>query len=75
MLSRHGCKVICGGRAKLGTEVFVLHPECGKSARARVIYREMTGNSEQVALALEFIGNDNFWQIDFPPATEALGMS
>ena len=75
VLSRHGCKVICGGRAKLGTEVFVFRLECGESTRARVIYREMTANGEQVALALEFIGNDNFWQIDFPPATGALGMS
>jgi hypothetical protein len=75
VLSRHGCKVVCGGWVRLGTEVFVLYPERGKSMRARVIYRELTGSSEQIALALEFVGNDNFWQIEFPPATGSFGMS
>lgn len=75
VLSRYGCKVICGSRAKLGTEIFVIHPERGKSTRARVIYRELTGLGEQIAMALEFIGNDNFWQINFPPPTGAFAMN
>jgi len=75
VLSRHGCKVVCGGRARLGTEIFVLHPERGKSTRARVIYRELIGRTQQIALALEFIGTSNFWQIDFPPPAGAFAMS
>lgn len=66
VLSRYGCKLVCTGHAKLGAEVFVLHPESGKSIRARVLYRDLEGGSAQIALALEFIGNDNFWQIEFP---------
>ena len=71
MLSRYGCKVVCDGRAKLGSEIYVLHPDGCKSMRARVVYRELTGNTERVFLALEFIGGDNFWQIDFPPPPRA----
>jgi len=69
VLSRHGCKVVCGGRARLGTEVYVLYPARGKSMRARVVYRELMGTSQQIGLALEFIGSENFWQIEFPPPT------
>ena len=72
MLSRYGCKVVCVGRAKLGTEVFVIHPTRGKSMRARVVYREVMGTTE-FCLALEFIGSENFWQIDFPPPPGAFG--
>ncbi|HKD15668.1 MAG TPA: hypothetical protein VKE71_14130 [Candidatus Angelobacter sp.] len=72
MLSRYGCKVVCVGRAKLGTEVFVIHPTRGKSMRARVVYREVMGTTE-FGLALEFIGSENFWQIDFPPPPGAFG--
>jgi len=73
VLSRYGCKVVCVGRAKLGTEVFVLYPANGKSMRARVVYRELMGASEYIGLALEFIGSDNFWQMEFPPATGYFG--
>lgn len=67
VLSRYGCKVVCVGKAKLGTEIYVLNPQRGNSMRARVVYRELTGGSPQISLALEFIGTDNFWQIEFPP--------
>lgn len=75
VLSRYGCKVICGGRAKLGAEVFIFNPERGKSIRARVLYREVTESSAHMALALEFIGSENFWQIEFPPAAGAFATS
>lgn len=75
VLSRYGCMVVCGGRAKLGSELFVLYPERGKSMRARVIYREPTASSAHIALALEFIGSDNFWQMEFPPAARSFAMS
>ena len=75
VLSKYGCKVVCGGRARLGTEVFVLHSDGGKTAKARVIYREVTGRGQEVALALEFIGTSNFWQMDFPPAPGAFALS
>ena len=75
VLSRYGCKVVCDGRAKLGSEIYVLNPEGGRSMRARVIYRELTGQTERVFLALEFIGSDNFWQMDFPPPPGAFAVN
>ena len=67
-LSRHGCMLVCETQIKPGSQVYVLYPECSKSSRARVVYRELTGSSKQISLALEFLGQDNFWQIKFPPA-------
>jgi hypothetical protein len=67
VLSRYGCSVVCHHRLKIGHELFVMYPERGKSVRARVVYRELTGGNEHISLALEFLGNDNFWGIEFPP--------
>src|SRR5262249_61538666 len=60
VLSRHGCKVVCGGRARAGTAIFVLRPERGKSTRPRGIYRELISHSPQRALRLPFLGTSNF---------------
>ena len=68
LLSRHGCMLVCETQIKPGSQIYVLYPECSKSSRARVVYRELTGSSKQISLALEFLGQDNFWQIKFPPA-------
>lgn len=68
LLSKHGCKVVCHNRLKIGHEVFVMYPERSKSVRARVVYRELTGGNQSLSLALEFLGSDNFWEIEFPPA-------
>lgn len=67
LLSKYGCSLTCHHRFKIGHEVFVLYPERDRSVRARVVYREITGGSEKVSLALEFVGSDNFWGIEFPP--------
>ena len=75
LLSRYGCMVVCGSRVKIGSEVCVLCAELGKSTRARVVYRELTGSSARVTLALEFIDNDDFWQIEFPPNIGSFGVS
>ena len=60
--------LVCETQIKPGSQIYVLYPECSKSSRARVVYRELTGSSKQISLALEFLGQDNFWQIKFPPA-------
>lgn len=67
LLSKHGCALTCHHRFKIGHEVYVIYPECGRSVRARVVYREITGGNKNVSLALEFLGSDNFWGIEFPP--------
>lgn len=74
LLSRHGCTVTCQNRLKIGREVFVMVPERGKSVRARVVYRELKVGNQNVNLALEFLGADNFWEIDFPPAPYYSGL-
>jgi hypothetical protein len=75
VLSRHGCKVVYGGRAQPGKEVFVFYSQGSKTRRARVVFRESAVSGEQVSLGLEFIGDDNFWQMEFPPARGAFSMS
>jgi hypothetical protein len=67
-LSRHGCTVLSGPHVRLGNEITIVDTERDKSVRARVVYREVTGNNPQVTLALEFKDNGDFWEIEFPPA-------
>ncbi len=74
LLSQHGCAVVCDNRLKGGHEIFVIYPERGKSIRARVVYRELKVGSRSVSLALEFLGKDNFWEIEFPPAPYFSGL-
>lgn len=74
MLSKHGCSIVCHNGLKLGRELFVMYPGRGKSARARVVYRELRVGNDHVNLALEFLGNDNFWEIEFPPAPHFSGL-
>ena len=68
LLSKHGCSVTCQQRFKIGHEIFVMYPDRDRSARARVVYREITGGSDNVRMALEFLSSDNFWGIEFPAA-------
>lgn len=72
LLSKHGCTVICNHRLKIGHELFVMYPERGKNVRARVVYRERADSNQNICLALEFLGNNNFWEIEFPPARASL---
>ena len=74
LLSRHGCMLVCDTRVRPGSQLYVLYPERGKSTKARVVYHELTGKSDQISVALEFLSPENFWQIDFPPANR-LGMN
>ncbi|MGZ4812942.1 MAG: PilZ domain-containing protein [Terriglobales bacterium] len=64
MLSRHGCLVSCEARIKLSDEVMVWWLERGRYTQARVVFRKVSSD-EAVELALEFVGMDDFWQMDF----------
>ena len=68
VLSRHGCKIVCQNHLKIGREVFVMDSGRGKSIRARVVYWELKRGNVGFHMALEFLGSDNFWEIEFPPA-------
>jgi hypothetical protein len=64
MLSRHGCLVRCEARIKLSDEVMVWWLERGRYTQARVVFRKVSSD-DAVELALEFMGMDDFWQMDF----------
>lgn len=74
LLSQHGCTVVCQNHLKVGREIFVMYPERSKSIRARVVYRELKVGSGNISLALEFLGDNNFWEIEFPPAPYFSGL-
>ncbi|MCI0354973.1 MAG: hypothetical protein L0099_08050 [Acidobacteria bacterium] len=68
MLSRYGCLMAGHCRPKLGEEISLVWPEKQRETKARVVFRALNGASESVQLAVEFLGADDFWQIDFPPS-------
>ena len=67
LLSKHGCSLTCGVQLKIGGQLYVLDPARGKSARARVVYRQLSGPGAEARLAVEFLGTDDFWGLEFPP--------
>ena len=67
MISRYGCLLAGQCRIKLGEEIRVVWPEKQRETKAKVVFRQLGGSSEPVQLAVEFVGSDDFWEIDFPP--------
>jgi hypothetical protein len=67
VLSRFGCMLSGQCRIRLGEEIQFLWPEKQRETPAKVVFRALDGSSE-VQLALEFLGTDDFWGIDFPPS-------
>ncbi len=65
LLSKHGCSLRCRVPLKVGGQVYVLDPARGKSARARVVYREFSAPGQESQVAVEFLGADSFWA-EFP---------
>ena len=69
MLSRHGCLITCSARIKYSDEVMVWWMEKGRYTQARVVFRSVSARDDSVEMALEFVGADDFWEIDFTRAT------
>jgi hypothetical protein len=69
MLSRHGCLITCSARIKYSDEVMVWWMEKGRYTQARVVFRSVSASDDSVEMALEFVGTDDFWEIDFSRAT------
>jgi len=67
VLSRFGCMLSGQCRIRLGEEIQFLWPEKQRETPAKVVFRALGGSSE-VQLAVEFLGADDFWGIDFPPS-------
>ena len=64
MLSQHGCLVVCPARIKLTDEVMVWWLEGGRYTQARVVFRSLSAG-DLTEIALEFLGVEDFWQMDF----------
>ncbi|MGH9509289.1 MAG: hypothetical protein ACRD2Q_05955 [Terriglobales bacterium] len=67
MLSRYGCLIAGHCRPKLGEEIKLLWPEKQRETKAKVVFRALNGGGEPVQLAVEFLGSEDFWEMDFPP--------
>lgn len=67
-LSRYGCTVLCDTRVRPAKQITLVDAARDKSATARVVYRELTGRDHELILALEFMENGDFWEMEFPPA-------
>jgi hypothetical protein len=65
ILSHQGCLLVCAARIKLSDEVMVWWVEKNRIARARVVFRKLSGGNEPVEIALEFLNDQNFWGVDF----------
>jgi hypothetical protein len=64
-LSRHGCRVACSARIKKHDEVMVWWLEKNRYAPAHVVFQVVSAGDDAVEIALEFLGSDDFWEIDF----------
>ncbi len=64
LLSRHGCLLACSARITLHDEVMVWWLEKNRYTQARVVFRSVAAG-EEIELALEFLGNEDFWTMDF----------
>jgi hypothetical protein len=69
MLSRHGCLVTCFARIKYSDEVMVWWMEKMRYTQARVVFRSVSASDDAVEMALEFVGTDDFWEMDFSRGT------
>ena len=65
ILSSHGCLLDCTARINLCDEVMVWWVEKNRCARARVVFRKLSGGDQPVEIALEFLDDQNFWEVDF----------
>lgn len=66
VLSRHGCLVASPAKLKLNDEVFLWSPGRLQGVQARVVSLAVNSATQLVEIGVEFIGSDDFWNIEFP---------
>jgi hypothetical protein len=66
LVTLHGGMVITSAKLKPGEDAIVSWPEAGRQAEARVVFRELRGAQDLSELGFEFLGDENFWGIEFP---------
>ncbi len=65
-LSKHGCMVSSFTEMQPGQLLRVTLPERGTQVVARVCWSQSLPSAGRVSLGLEFLGVDDFWQMEFP---------
>lgn len=67
LLSLHGAMVLSYTLMQPGQLVWVSVPETNKKELSRVVWARAAGTSGRVEMALEILGERNFWELEFPP--------
>ncbi len=70
LLSRHGASLVCHRPVKPGEPLQFQRIDTGEKAQARVAWQTPLGE-EGVRMAVEFVGCDNFWGLDWTEAAKA----
>lgn len=70
-LSRHGGMVRARESYRVGDQLDIHIREKGRSARARVVWTSSRVTDHDLELGFEILGDQAFWEIDFPPDRRA----
>lgn len=67
LLSRYGAKVLAFTPQQPGQLVRVFAPDLNKRDISRVVWVQASPLRGRVEMALEILGDKNFWEMEFPP--------
>jgi hypothetical protein len=70
LVSRYGALVRCNHAAKAGETIQVTRGDTGASVTARVAWQRPV-EQEQARIGVEFVGCENFWELDWAAVEEA----
>jgi hypothetical protein len=70
LVSRYGALVRCKHAAKAGDTLNVIRADTGARATARVAWQRPLGD-EDVRIGVEFVGCENFWDLDWGVVEES----
>jgi hypothetical protein len=70
LLSQFGASVKCSHTAKTGETIQILRADTGQKAEARIAWQRASEN-DGLRIGVEFIGCENFWELDWAAIEEA----
>ncbi|MGZ4821994.1 MAG: PilZ domain-containing protein [Terriglobales bacterium] len=65
LVSKNGGLFVCRSNYKEGQDIFLYSPERKSGARARVVFQHVWATGSLVEVGFEFLGEEDFWNIDF----------